>query len=209
LEIPVISRWLGVVCVVAAAAAIPAPAFAQEGRWFAGGLGGVTFGTPTSGAIAGRFGVRLNDYLFAIAEAGRMQNVMPKEIDEQIDSFLADFDAPFSLSISVPANYLLGGMRWEVASTRTSPFVEGGIGFAHISLKLSPSEIFGIDIAQLVADEVGATTANKGLLALGGGVTTRLGQSAALDIGYRYTRIYTGKPDPDVSLVYAAVKFGR
>jgi hypothetical protein len=65
---------------------VPAPALAQGTPWFVGGLGGVTFGTVTSGAVGAQFGVQVRPHLFVIGEAGRMHNVMQREIDDLLDS---------------------------------------------------------------------------------------------------------------------------
>src|SRR5688500_3986807 len=56
---------------------LAAPAAAQgtsAPKAFVGGLGGLTFGTATSSAIAGQVGVRITGDLFVIGEVGRMQD---------------------------------------------------------------------------------------------------------------------------------------
>jgi opacity protein-like surface antigen len=214
LEIPVISRWLIVIGVAAAAAAIPSTAVAQEGRWFAGGLGGVTFVTDPGGAIAAQAGARIGSGLFVIGEVGRFSTVMPREIRDLVDEALEAAEVPVTFEISAPAIYVFGGVRWTRAGGRTAPFIEGGIGVAHATVKLSRVEILGVDFSalarELIENEIGGDlSTTNALIAVGGGVTRRIGSSATLDAGYRYTRIQTGEPNPDVSLIYVAVKFGR
>ena len=58
---------------------------ASSPRAFVGGLGGVTFGTATSSAIAGQVGVRISRDLFVIGEIGRMWDVTPSEVSDEIE----------------------------------------------------------------------------------------------------------------------------
>jgi hypothetical protein len=191
-----------------------AQANAADMSWFAGGLGGLTFGTETSGAIAGQVGVKVAPGLFVIGEVGRMQNVMPKEVKDAVDDLESDLEfqlgVPVSLDISVPSTYGFGGLRWVQPRGKVAPFVEGGVGVGHISFKIEEATVLDVDVKDEVKDALGDDgSATKFLLALGGGVTARLGGSAALDVGYRYFRIFTEDPAINTSMVYVAVKFSR
>jgi hypothetical protein len=210
----VISRWLIVIGVAAAAAAIPSTAVAQEGRWFAGGLGGATFVTEPGGAVAAQAGARVGSGLFVIGEVGRFGTVMPGEIRDLIDEGLEAAELPVTLEIAVPATYAFGGVRWTRSGGRAAPFIEGGIGVAHATVKITRAEVLGIDLSELakelIENEIGGDlSTTNALIAVGGGVTRRVGSSATLDIGYRYTRIQTGDPNPNVSVIYLALKFGK
>jgi hypothetical protein len=203
---------------MAVMAMIPASAFAQGGStsptWFVGGLGGVTFTAVTSGAVAGQVGRRIGPNLFFIGEVGRMPNVMPKEIDAMIDDLLDQVDsgiaANISLNISAPLSYGFFGGRWVPLGSSLSPFVEGGIGAAKVSLKLGRVELFGVDLRDQVLDAIGPTTSVTDFLTtIGFGVTGRVAASAAIDAGYRYTHVATARPDVTSSMLYAAVKLVR
>ena len=206
-------------CAIAVASfpLIPATAFAQgtaaDMTWFAGGLGGLTFGTETSGAVGGQFGVKVARNLFVIGEVGRMQNVIPKKVkddlDDLIDGLEEELGVPITVDVSLPATYFFGGLRWIQPRPGIAPFVEGGVGAGHISIKAERIEILGIDVSDEFEEELGDDeNATKFLLALSAGITAKLGQRAALDVGYRYSRIATEEPSINTSMVYVAVKFG-
>ena len=90
---------------------IASPVSAQgtsNSRVFVGGLGGVTFGTATSSAIAGQVGVRIMPNVFVIGEIGRMQNVLPGDIADQIQEgidFLEQAGIPVDIDVKAPAVY--------------------------------------------------------------------------------------------------------
>jgi hypothetical protein len=206
------------VALAAAGLVIPSSAFAQSSptrpAWFVGGLGGVTFTAVTGGAVAGQVGRRIGPNLFFIGEVGRMQNVMPKEIDDLIDDLIDQVDAGIaaniSLNISAPATYGFFGGRWVPLGTSLSPFVEGGIGAAKVSLKVGRVALFGVDLRDQVLEAIGArTSVTDFLTTIGFGVTGRLGGATAFDAGYRYTHVATARPDVTSSMLYAAVKFVR
>lgn len=191
---------------------LPQSAFAQApSSPFVGGLGGVTFGTVSSGAFAARAGVPLAPGVSVIFEVGRMQDVLPQELADDLDLVeeLIELETgPITLNVSVPSTYGFGGVRYAKAG-RVSPFVEAGAGVGRISLSVDEAEVFGVDISGLIEDELGDdTNATKFLLALGGGVNVPVGGSASLDVGYRYTRIFTEEPVINSSMVYAAMTFG-
>jgi opacity protein-like surface antigen len=211
---------------------LAAPAAAQDPpgpRMFAGGLAGVTFGTETSSAIAGQFGVRIARDLFVIGEFGRMQNVLPDEVADQLplaeEFFEAIVGIPLNIELKSPALYAFGGIRWQQSGRRLAPFAEAGVGFAHLTgdIKVNGLEIedileqFGAGFGDVIdLDEVIDRTANEFLLAFGGGVNIGLTRNLSVDAGYRFTRIFTEEftqlletevSAPNTSVVYGAVKF--
>jgi opacity protein-like surface antigen len=199
------------------------PAAAQDPpspRMFAGGLGGVTFGTETSSAIAGQVGVRIARDLFVIGEIGRMQNVLPDEVAdtlEGLEDLLEVEGVPVEFDLDVPSFYGFGGIRWAPSGRRVRPFAEGGVGFAHLTLN-GTAIVGGVDITDLIEDQFGDITdlsTNEFLLAFGGGVNFALTPAMSVDAGYRFTRIFADDPtgllgdsfNTNVSMVYGAVKF--
>ena len=116
---------------------------------------------------------------------------------------------PVSLTLSVPSTYGFGGLRWSPPAGRVAPFVEGGVGVAHIHASVDKAEVLGIDISGDVQDELGNdANATKFLLALGAGVNARMTRSLSADLGFRYTRVATADPAINSSMVYGAVKVG-
>ena len=195
---------------------------ASSPRAFVGGLGGLTFGTATSSAIAGQVGVRVSRDLFVIGEVGRMWDVTPSEVSDEIETgidFLEQQGIPVNLEFTVPAFYGFGGMRWAQSGRRVNPFVEGGVGFARLTGEVSGT-IGGVNVDDFLEEfdsELGDFSSNEVLIAFGGGANIRLTPTVSLDAGYRFTHIFVNDPvavdEPTVntSMVYAAVKilFGR
>jgi hypothetical protein len=195
---------------------------ATSPRAFVGGLGGLTFGTATSAAIAGQVGVRISRDLFVIGEVGRMWDVTPSEVSDEIETgidFLEQQGIPVNLEFSVPAFYGFGGIRWAHSGRRVNPFVEGGVGFGHLTAEVSGT-IAGINIDEFLEAELGELvdfSTNELLIAFGGGANFSLTPSVSVDAGYRYTHIFVddlavgSDPSVNTSMVYAAVKihFGR
>jgi hypothetical protein len=198
---------------------LPAPAHAQTAgaapSWLVGGLGGVTFGTVSSGAFGAQAGVRISRDLFVIAEGGRMQNALPKSARDEFDSNLSalehELGVPITVTFTVPANYVFAGLRWAPSTAAVAPFVEGGIGLAHLSFKIHEATVLGIDIKKDLEDELDTSEASgtNGLIAFGGGITVRLSPAALLDAGYRFTRIATEDPTVNSSMLYVAIKYVR
>jgi hypothetical protein len=196
---------------VAALALVPASAFAQT-PWFVGGLAGVTFGTVSSGAVGAQFGRQIRPNLFVIGEAGRMGNVMPKSVKDLLDALTDSTDFSAVLEVSAPATYAFGGLRYiQQRPQPIAPFVEAGVGIGHISFKIDRAEFDGVDFTEELRDELAAEDLNSTqfLMAIGFGVHGRLRESLGLDVGYRYTRIFTDDPSVNASMIYAAIKFSR
>jgi hypothetical protein len=193
--------------------ALAAPVFAQgptEPRAFVGGLAGVTFVTETSSILGGQVGVRIARNLFVIGEIGRMWDVLPGEIADQIplaeDFIESEFGVRADLDVKAPAFYGFGGIRWAQARGRLKPFAEAGAGFANIRGKIF---VDGVNVTNQVENEIGDfgdLSTTEFLLAFGGGVNIGLTSTLSADAGYRYTVIFTDDPKPNTSIVYGAVK---
>jgi opacity protein-like surface antigen len=204
---------LGVAFLLAAATPAMAQGSAPVGRGFVGGLGGLTFGTVTGGAAAGQVGVELVSGVHVIGEFGRMSNVLPKEIrddiDDLVDALELEFGVPITFEVAAPATYGFGGVRWSQQRGRLSPFAEGGVGAANVKVEFADVEIDGIDFTDElndVLDDEEDADATKFLLALGAGANVMLTDAVSVDLGYRYTRIFTEDPSVNSSMVYGAVK---
>jgi opacity protein-like surface antigen len=187
------------------------PAWAQNERGFVRGLGGVTFGTAeTSTIFGGGGGVNLGGGVQITGEVGRIEDVLPKELRDELDVVSALISLELGVLISVdataPATYGLGGVRYTSPVGRVRPFAEAQAGFAHISLDLD-AEIAGLDLSKELEDEADLESGNEFLLGLGGGVTIMFTDTVGIDVGYRYGRIFTDEPAINTNAVYAAVRF--
>jgi opacity protein-like surface antigen len=182
-----------------------------QGSGFVRGLGGITFGTETSSIIGGEAGFNIGSRLQLVVDVGRMQNVMPKEIKDQLDDFTRlfniEFGVPLEVDVKIPAFYGSGGLRYTVPrSGAVSPFVEVSAGVARISADVH-AELFGVDISRDVEDEAGLEPDNNFLFGLGGGIAVDMTESVGLDLGYRYHRIATDDPVVNASAAYVALRF--
>lgn len=200
---------------VTVALLMPAAARAQDApAGFVGGLGGVTFGTVSSAAVAGQGGVRIGPDLYLIGEFGYMRNVLPKEISDMVDDTAAELAVllgeSVDMSISVPARYGFAGLRWSPSTGSVTPFVEGGIGAGRISLKIDEALVGGVDVTSLIEQELEGedTNTTELLFAVGGGITLRASNAVVVDVGYRFTRITVDDPAINASMIYGAVKLG-
>ena len=181
---------------------------APDARIFAGGLVGVTFGTETGAMFGGRIGFRVSRNLHLFAEVGRITNVTPKEISEQLDQ-VHDIigDDALTLDVKLPATYFAGGVRWSQTRGRVGPFVEAGVGVGHITPDITLT-IDGIDFSDELRDEIGDdASATKFLFMAGGGVNITISPVVSVDAGYRFTRIQTEDPSINCSAVYGMVVF--
>jgi hypothetical protein len=190
---------------------LAAPASAQNERGFVRGLGGLTFGTESSTVFGAGLGWNIGPNLQITADVGRMQNVMPSEIQEELDLFLAltelELGVPIEFEATIPAVYFTGGVRLNVPTMqRFRPFVEAAGGVGRISADFHV-EIDGEDVTDVLTEEVDLEPESKFMLMFGGGLAFDLSQNLGVDVGYRFHRIFTDDPAINASAAYAAVRW--
>ena len=196
----------------------PAAAAAQDGA-YVGGLGGVTFNTVSSGLFAGNVGVHVGRGIFVIGEVGRAANVLPKEIEDELDAAVELIEEltglPVTLRVKLPATYGFGGVRWFAPGEgRLRPFLEGGVGVAHLSADIRAT-LGGIPVPDSVVDDFDTVDLDRNelLLALGGGITIGVTRTLSVDAGYRlfHVSVEEEAPTSNTSVLYAGVRlaFGR
>ena len=168
---------------------LAAPAFAQAERGYVGGSGGfaVTLEAMSGGAMI-EAGYRIAPRLFVFGDFGQYHDLQPSDVQPAVDSATEQLSTGGLNTIGtgrVPANYLLGGLRYEAPSMgRVVPYALGGVGFAH----LSPTATFtyssgtmpdgstatpGQDITSEIGSSGGFTapaSSNALMYSLGGGV---------------------------------------
>ena len=212
---PIDSRRRVACAVLAALMGAAVPAAAQTGA-YVGALGGVTFNTVSSGIVAGNGGVHLGRGLFVIGEVGRIGNVLPRDVADDIEdaeAFIEELTGlPVNLRLTVPATYGFGGVRWLApGSGRVRPFLEGGLGVAHLTADIDAS-VGGFPLPEEILDQVDDVDLerNELLLTLGGGVTMGLTRAIALDAGYRYLHVSVEDDAPSIhtSVLYAGIRIG-
>jgi hypothetical protein len=181
---------------------------APDAQIYAGGLVGVTFGTETGAMLGGRVGFRVARNLHLFAEVGRITDVTPKEISDQIDELLNIIPAeiPVTLDVRFPATYFAGGVRWSQTRGRVGPYVEAGVGVGHITPAVELT-IEGVDFSDELRDEIGDASATEFLLVICGGVNFTFSPVVSLDAGYRFSRMFTDDPSVNCSSVYGMINF--
>jgi opacity protein-like surface antigen len=204
---------------IAALLATTAPAMAQgpapAARGFIGAFGGITSGTAETGSVFGaRAGVEIGGGVHIIGEFGRMNDVLPSELRDELDlaeSFLElELGMPVTIDMTVPATYGFVGARWSHRAGRVSPFVEGGVGVAKLTLKLNEVSVGGVDLSSFVRDELDTSDleTSEPLLIVGGGVNAELTAVVSADLGYRYSRILTEDPAVNTNTFYGMIIVG-
>lgn len=194
-------------------AATAAPAVAQVAHPVTiRGFGGVSFMSETGGIFGAGLGVRLGRHLEAIGEVGRLTNILPRQIQRELDQaarLMQPTYGPLSIDASAPAVYTFGGLRttWT-AHTRVAFFVDGGGGVAHGTSAIE-ARAGSTDVSSSVRAALRIKhSETRGLVTVGGGVFVPLTGRLGLDLGYRYMRIFTEDPRIDTGTMSAAVRWG-
>jgi opacity protein-like surface antigen len=197
--------------------AAPIPAGAQD-RGFVRALGGATMGTESGAVVGGTVGVRINPKTQIFGEVGRLQNVLPSSVLDEVEiasALAANTRAgKASSTASAKATYGLVGVRMNVQKVGDAQlFVEGGGGAAQVKSRLEAlirgSETLQGDISNLVSVPFTASSPEtKALATIGGGLTLAITQKVGVEMGYRYIRIFTDHPAINAGSVYGALRFG-
>ena len=198
----------GVFLAAAALLLVAAPARAQGG--FIHGLGGVTFGTEVGPVFGGGGGIAVGERLQIFGEFGRMGNVFPADLQDDLDD-LSDFlseqtGQSVTFDVRVPAFYGMGGARYALSTGRVRPYLEGALGFARLSFDVVSAEVGGIDFSDLVEEAADADDETKALLVLGGGINVPVNATFSVDIGYRWNGIFTEDPMIKASEIYGGAR---
>jgi opacity protein-like surface antigen len=207
---------LAVVCLVVVLA-VPLAAAAQD-RGFIRGMVGATMVTESGVTFGAAAGMKINPNLQIFGEFGRMQNVLPSSVLEEVELASAQVanarSGKASSTASASANYGLVGVRRNVRKVGDAQvFVEGGVGAARVESTLEASirgsETLQGDISDLVSVPfVDSSPQTKALATIGGGFTLDITQKLGVELGYRYVGIFTDNPAINAGNIYGAVRLG-
>lgn len=156
-----------------------APAHAQVGGQLTG-FGGTTFGTTSTGpTFGGNIAVPLGDNIQIVGEVGRLDDVTASLLAAAIDT------VPFGFGMS--AWYGEGGIRF-IGSRHSAirPYAEVTGGMA----RLRPSTDLDGLTGAITDAGLSFLARNEPLIGAGGGVILQ-GGPIAVDLGYRYKRIFS------------------
>jgi hypothetical protein len=185
---------------------VPLPAAAQD-RGYVAATGGATFMAKTAATFGAESGIHLTPNLVVFGQAGRMQNVLPRSVQDDIDEATATLESfvgrPFAFDARIRALYAGGGVRYLFATrTAARPYVLGSVNVVSYEGSLHESELgdvldLAISFGVVDRDDVkGSETAYE----VGGGVTIPRGR-VSFDAGYRLMNV----KGVNISRVAAAV----
>ena len=183
--------------VVAALAVLTlsAASVSAQDRGYVQGAGGVTFMTETSGVFGGEAGFHISRNLSVFGQAGRMMNVLPTDIQEDIDNaaeLLESFTGrPWQFEAAIRATYAGGGVRYLLPfGSRIRPYVAGSVGLVNYAGSLRERELGdvldqAVSLGVVDSDEV---EGNEIAYEVGGGVLIPRGR-LQFDAGYRLMNV--------------------
>jgi opacity protein-like surface antigen len=167
-----------------------------QDKGYVQGVGGLTFQSEVSGLFGGEFGVNITRDVQIYGQVGRMINILPKSIQDDLD------DAAQSLTVltgdrwqfdgKIPATYFGGGVKLLIPTgARVRPFVIAGVGAA--TLKASIKEI---DLGEILDDLIDEgfideedVRGTEFAFEFGGGLSIPVGVRMQIEGGYRLMRI--------------------
>lgn len=179
---------------------------------------GATIGAGPGAIYSATFGVKAGPKVQITAEFGRLTNVVPASVLDDVDvaaALVADAKGgKHSSTASARANFGLVGLRYamrDVSGAKT--FLEIGVGAASVrstvSAQIRGSESLQGDISNLVSTPFTLSTpTTKAMASIGGGVILGITRSMAVEVGYRYARVFTKTPAINMSNVVGGLRFG-
>lgn len=167
---------------------------AQE-RGYLQGAGGATFMARTSGVFGGEAGIHLTRDFVVFGQAGRMIDVLPREVQDDIDDAAAQLESftgrEWLFDARVRATYAGGGVRYFFQTrSRVRPYVTGGVGLVTYTGSLRERELgdvldLAISLDVVESDEVKGTEV---AYEAGGGIVVPRGRMQ-IDAGYRLMNV--------------------
>lgn len=184
-------------------------------RGFGRVVGGVNFGTETGALVAAGGGVRVAPHLVLIGEVGRFSNVLPKELQRDLDEVAVLLAPQFGQQLVIDggarAVYAVAGIRVTGReSARVSMFAEGAAGRARGTSVIHAS-VGGLDVTNGVERALGfPRSETHNMYTAGAGLTIGAGRHTAFELGYRFVRIQLGSDDPRInaSVLHLSARVG-
>jgi hypothetical protein len=208
--------------VVGALLLVPQLAHAQDqAKVFVRPMVAATVGAGPGAVFGATFVIKankINQKAQLLAEFGRMQNIMPSSVADQVDTTAAKVadsrGGKGSSRATASANYGMGGFRYRLRDVNEAQtFFEFGVGAAnvrsHVSAQIRGSETLQGDISNLVSTPFTSTgPQTKPLAAIGGGMILGVNHRMAVEMGYRYVRVFTKSPAIGLSKIFGGVQLG-
>ena len=179
---------------------------------------GVSFGTKAGGLFGAAVGANVKKNVQVFGEFGRITNVLPKSVVQLIElesaAAAALVGGKASSTAKAPATYGLFGFRCILKDINSfRPFIEGGVGATRVTssmaVQIRGSSTVSGDITSRVSDAfINSTPATKAMATFGAGLGLGIGKRGSLEIGYRYSRIFTSNPGINAHRVSGAFHVG-
>ena len=176
-------RVCAAVVLVVAGVLTATPARAQGA--YTQAIGGMTSGAEQRAFAGALMGATFGWFDFNV-EGGYMQDVLPKGLFDELNEFQEDLD--IQAKAILPATYFMGNVRYITPKGSIHAFAGAGFGIAHVKPKFEVT-VSGIDLGNIFSV---VEAQNKPMASFGGGVRFDIGTHSLLDVGYRYTTIFTG-----------------
>jgi opacity protein-like surface antigen len=177
-------------------------------------VGGVTFQHAAGGLFGGGIAYTASKHVEVLGEVGGLTNILPKataaDLNKAAATLVANGTTPFTYSAKRPGVYGLGAIRLTSKMSRSGlqAFVEGGMGLAHVTSKIS-AQSAGVDkTSAFVALIAPLPSATRPMCTAGVGLSIRAGKRSVVDLGYRYGRILTDAPRITTNRIYGAIRIG-
>jgi opacity protein-like surface antigen len=184
---------------------LPGTAYAQgtNATLYVQGMVQSAFGNVTSQSFGAEGGYFITPQIGVFVEGGYVRDTAPSELGAAAQTIASGLSqvAPSTVGYSVrqPVSFGAAGLRYAFARTpKLEPYVLGGVGVASVKKDVTFS-VGGTDVTgslgsapyytTLGSDLTGIST--KPMLVFGGGVNYRAIGSLRIDLGYRYSRIFT------------------
>lgn len=182
-----------------------ASAHAQDIRGSVGGQFGATFGTEAAPFFAGEVAANVARDLQIYGTVGRMNNVLPSSIQDDVDAAAAVISVLYRTSVdidaTVPAFFGIGGVRYLVPTgTVARPYARGGLGFSSVTVNAKVA-VSGVTLDLAEAGFLDDERFTKLAFEFGGGVFVPFGRTY-LDVGYRFMKLVDAE-GVNISRAYA------
>jgi hypothetical protein len=175
-------------------AALSTPAFAQD-RGYVLGTGGATFMERTAGVFGVEGGFHITRDVIVYGQAGRMLDVLPASVQDDIESGAATLSAltgrTWRFDAHIKATYFGGGVKYILPiGTTVRPYIAGTVGGATYQGTLTEAELGdvlddAVALGLIKANDVKGTDV---AYELGGGVLVPRGR-LQFEAGYRLMNV--------------------
>jgi hypothetical protein len=192
---------------------IAAPAAAQERTVHVRAFGGVTFMSETATVYGAGVGFRPGGPVEIVGEMGRMTNVLPhrlqRDLDDAARAIGSLFGGPLRIDGRAPAIYGLGAVRvGRLTASGLRLYAEAGAGATRGTSDIR-AVAGSLNVSREIVTALGIKRSETApLITLGGGLSVPVHGTIAVDLGYRFMRIFTDEPRISTANMSAALRWG-